>query len=70
MIRNEKEVCKECPKRRVCVELIYSEICPSGLNNIPIEEARDYQAVWRGEKELCPMCEGKRFIPVRERREI
>lgn len=58
----EKEICLECPLRNQCVELIWAEFCPKGLHNMPLEEARNVQAVWKGEKILCPTCKGERFV--------
>lgn len=76
----EKEVCKDCPNRYRCVELIYSEICPSGLTSVPLIEARRIQKIWKLQEEgthkicgdckgagkvVCPRCKGKGVISKR-----
>jgi hypothetical protein len=43
---DDKKICQECPRRALCVELIQSEICPYGLQNIPLERAREIQVHW------------------------
>jgi len=63
-MKEEKEICKDCPQRYKCVELIYAKFCPKGLHNVPLEEARNIQAAWKGDMELCPTCKGKKYIRI------
>lgn len=60
----EKAICMGCAYRAACVELIYSEMCPKGLTKVSLEEARDIQAVWKGEMRLCPTCGGRKYVKI------
>lgn len=66
----EKEICGNCPNRKICVELIKSEICPKGLLNIPRELAEHLKALGRGEEKECEICGGSGFIKSEVKYEI
>lgn len=58
----EKEVCKGCPKRFMCVELIKEPICPHGLHILNKEESNRIKSYWRGELKICETCNGTGFV--------